>query len=89
MKWWPSSLSDGFTISRARVAFGKRDCGRPELDVERVEPRLYLRGQAHASAAKLGLSNPVTVVNLGCPVAFIKNRNRLVINRGGRLFDAR
>jgi hypothetical protein len=35
------------------------------------------------------LPNPVTVVNLGCTVAFIKNRNRLVIHWGGWFFDAR
>lgn len=31
-----------FAISRTKVSFGKRDCGRSELGVERVEPRLYL-----------------------------------------------
>jgi hypothetical protein len=66
------------TISTDRVRFGARKCLPPNLDAERVEPRLYLREQAHASAAKLGLPNPVTVVNLGCTVAFVKAKDRLV-----------
>lgn len=77
-----------FTISQDRVQFGGRKCLPPDLDAERVEPRLYLREQAHASASKLGLPNPVTVVNLGCTVAFIKSQNRLVIHWDGWFFDA-
>jgi hypothetical protein len=77
------------TISPDRVQFGAKKCLPPDLDAERVEPRLYLHEQAHASAAKLGLPNPVTVVNLGCTVAFVKARDRLVIHWGGWFFDAR
>jgi hypothetical protein len=77
------------TISADRVQFGARKCLPPDLDAERVEPRLYLREQAHASAAKLGLPNPVTVVNLGCTVAFVKAKDRLVIHWDGWFFDAR
>ncbi|WP_230029557.1 hypothetical protein [Massilia sp. Bi118] len=75
-------------ISQESVQFGSRNCPPPDLDAERVEPRLYLREQAHASARKLGLPNPVTVVNLGCTIAFIKNRDRLVIHWDGWFFDA-
>lgn len=78
-----------FTITKDRVQFGARKCLPPELDAESVEPRLYLLEQAHASAAKLGLPNPVTVVNLGCTVAFIKAKDRLVIHWDGWFFDAR
>lgn len=78
-----------FVISKAKVKIDKRDCGPTDFDAEKVEPRLYLREQAHASAAKLGLPNPVTVVNLGCTVAFVKARDRLVIHWGGWFFDAR
>ncbi|MGJ9418919.1 hypothetical protein ACHAC9_14295 [Massilia sp. CMS3.1] len=77
------------TITDDRVQFGKRKCLPPDLDAERVEPRLYVREKAHASASKLGLPNPVTVVNLGCTVAFVKNRNHLVIHWGGWFFNAR
>ena len=77
-----------FTISRQRVTFGSRDCGAPELQVERVEPDEYLREQAHASGENLRLPNPVTVVDLGCTIAFIKGKNRLVIFWKGWFFDA-
>jgi hypothetical protein len=77
------------TISANRVQFGARKCLPPDLNAERVEPRLYLREQAHASAAQLGLPNPVTVVNLGCTVAFVKAKDRLVIHWDGWFFDAR
>lgn len=77
-----------FTISRQRVTFGSRDCGAPELEVERVEPEEYLREQAHASGENLGLPNPVTVVDLGCTIAFIKGKNRLVIFWKGWFFNA-
>ena len=76
------------TIGADRVQFGAKKCLPPDLDAERVEPRLYLHEQAHASATKLGLPNPVTVVNLGCTVAFVKSKNRLVIHWDGWFFDA-
>lgn len=78
-----------FTIAKDRVQFGTRKCLPPEFEAERVEPRLYLREQAHASASKLGLPNPVTVVDLDCTVVFIKAKNRLVIHWDGWFFDAR
>lgn len=75
-------------ISQDSVRFGTRKCLPPDLDADRVEPRLYLHEQAHASASKLGLPNPITVVNLGCTIAFVKNRNHLVIHWDGWFFDA-
>lgn len=53
-----------FLISKAKVKFDKRDCGPTEFEAEKVEPRLHLRQAFHASAEKLGLPNPVTVVDL-------------------------
>jgi hypothetical protein len=76
------------TISKDSVQFGTRKCLPPDLEAQRVEPRLYMREKAHASAARLGLPNPVTVVNLGCTVAFVKNRNHLVIHWDGWFFNA-
>ncbi|GGY73207.1 hypothetical protein ACFFTM_01690 [Pseudoduganella plicata] len=77
-----------FTITKDRVAFGRRDCGAPTLDVMLVEPTLYLREQAHASSENLHLPNPVKVVDLGCTVAFIKSHNKLTIFWKGWFFDA-
>jgi len=77
-----------FTISKTAVAFGSRDCGAPELTMERVEPEAYRSEQAHASGDNLGLPNPVTVVDLGCTIAFVKGKNGLVILWKRWFFDA-
>jgi hypothetical protein len=77
-----------FTISKEKVVFGKRDCGPSTFEAQSVEPRLFLREQFHATSEKLGLPNPVTVVDLSCTSVFIKNQNRLVIAWDGWFFDA-
>lgn len=77
-----------FTISKEKVNFDNRDCGATAFEAERVEPNLHLREQFHASAKKLGLPNPVTVVDLSCTSVFVKNTNRLVIAWKGWFFDA-
>jgi hypothetical protein len=77
-----------FTIKKNQVQFGTRLCGPSDFEAERVEPRLFLREQFHASAEKLALPNPVTVVDLSCTSVFIKSRNRLVIAWDGWFFDA-
>lgn len=78
-----------FTVTENRVQFGSQTCSPPDFSAKWVEPRLYLREQAHASASHLGLPNPVTVVDLGCTVVFIKNPDRLVVHWKGWFFDAR
>ncbi|MDQ2821987.1 MAG: hypothetical protein M3Y65_16605 [Pseudomonadota bacterium] len=78
-----------FTISKDHVRFGKRDCGAPELTAKLVEPSHYLRQEAHASAELLKLPNPVTVVELGCTIAFIKNPHTIVLLWKGWFFDAK
>lgn len=77
-----------FTINKEHVTFGDRDCGPSEFEAESVEPTSFLREQFHADASKLGLPNPVTVVDLSCTSVFIKNANRLVIAWKGWFFDA-
>lgn len=78
-----------FTINKNHVRFGKRDCGPPELTAKLVEPGMYLREQAHASAELLHLPNPVTVVELGCTIAFIRNPQTIVVLWKGWFFDAK
>ncbi|TWI64300.1 hypothetical protein IP91_03069 [Pseudoduganella lurida] len=77
-----------FTISRSGVQFGKDVCLPPSLAAMSVEPRLYLREQAHASNDDIHLPNPVTVVQLGCTIAFVRGPDRLVIHWKGWFFDA-
>jgi hypothetical protein len=47
-----------FTIHKESVKFGDRECGPSEFEAERVEPKLYLPKEFHASAEKLGLPSP-------------------------------
>jgi len=75
-------------ITQDSVRFGTRKCLPPALDAALVQPKLYLRKQAHADSSMLHLPNPVTVVNLGCTIAFVKNPNHLVIHWDGWFFDA-
>lgn len=77
-----------FLISKRKVKFDERDCGETEFAAEKVEPNLHLRKAFHADAEKLGLPNPVTVVDLSCTSVFIKSSNRLVIAWQGWFFEA-
>ena len=76
------------TIRKESVKFGDRTCGPSGFDAESVEPRMFVREQCHAETRKLGLPNPVTVVDLSCTSVFIKSANRLVIAWKGWFFDA-
>lgn len=79
-----------FTISKKTVKVGNvDDCLPPAFDATIVEPSLYVRKWAHASAENLGLPNPVTVVDLGCTNAFIKSPKRIVVFWKGWFFDAK
>lgn len=77
-----------FFISKREVKFDDRDCGETEFAAQKVEPNLHLRKAFHADAEKLGLPNPVTVVDLNCTSVFIKGANRLVIAWQGWFFEA-
>ena len=81
-------LGQVFTIHKDKVKFGKMDCGQTEFEAQKVEPRLYLREEFHASSKELGLPNPVTVVDLSCTSIFITKPNHLVIFWQGWFFDA-
>ena len=81
-------LGHVMTISKDGVRFDGEACGAPNFDARRVDPNLYLREEARIGAAKLGLPNPVTVVDLSCTVAFLKKPNRLVVHWEGFFFDA-
>ena len=79
-----------FTINRKTVRLGRADdCLPPGFDAQLVETTRYVRKWAHASAENLGLPNPVTVVDLGCTSAFIKNRQSIVVFWKGWFFDAK
>ncbi|MGI4844448.1 MAG: hypothetical protein ACRYF7_14145 [Janthinobacterium lividum] len=81
-------LGQVFTIRKDKVKFGKMDCGETQFEAQKVEPRLHLREEFHASSKELRLPNPVTVVDLSCTSVFITKPNHLVIFWQGWFFDA-
>lgn len=76
------------TIGRDKVQLGDRVCDAPDFEVTKAETNRYFRQEAHASAKKLGLPNPVTAVHVSCTYVCIKSRNRLVVHWKGFFFDA-
>lgn len=76
------------TIDRDKVQLGARVCDSPTFEVTKAETNKFFRDQAHASAKKLGLTNPVTAVYVSCTEVYIKSRNRLVVHWKGFFFDA-
>lgn len=78
-----------FKISRDTIRFGSRECGRSDFTAVQVEPGMFLHKEFHASADKLRLPNPVTIVDLSCTTVFIKRPNRLVIAWDGWFFEAK
>ena len=75
-------------IGRDKVQLGDRVCESPSFEVTRAETNKYFREEAHASAKKLGLPNPVTSISVSCTFVHIKSRNRLVVHWKGFFFDA-
>lgn len=82
-------LGQVMTIQKEGTRFGSESCGAPSFYSKRVEPNQYVRQEAHISAAKLRLPNPVTVVDLGCTRVFIKRADEAVIFWDGFFFGAR
>ena len=76
------------TIDRDKVQLGARVCDSPSFEVTKAETNKFFRDQAHASAKKLGLPNPVIAVYVSCTEVYIKSRNRLVVHWKGFFFDA-
>lgn len=75
-------------ISARKIAFGNQVCADPTFLTERVETTIELRENARVSNDKLGLPNPVTVVELSCAYAYIKDRRRIVLAWNGIFFEA-
>jgi hypothetical protein len=81
-------LGQIMTIRKDGTRFGDQTCSAPSLEVERVEPNIYVHREAKISARKLRLPNPVDVVDIGCTHVFIKQRNKAVIFWDGFFFGA-
>lgn len=81
-------LGKRFVINEYGFRFGKEKCGAATFDSTWVEPNLYLREEAWASAEKLGLPNPAEVIDLTCTIVLVKSKDRLVLHWDGFFFDA-
>nr|WP_315394408.1 hypothetical protein [uncultured Duganella sp.] len=77
-----------FKINRDKIQLDERVCDAPSFEVTKAETNSYFRREAHASADKLGLPNPVTSIELNCTYVYPKSRNRLVVHWKGFFFDA-
>lgn len=75
-------------ISRDEIQLDDRVCSSPRFGVTKGETYKLFREEAHASAEKLGLPNPVTAIEVSCTDVYIKSRNRLVVHWKGFFFDA-
>lgn len=75
-------------IAKDRVQLGGRVCIAPTFEATQEDPQKHMEEQAHASAEKMGLPNPVTVVQVSCTVVFVKGPDRLVVHWKGYFFDA-
>lgn len=81
-------IGKSFVIDRRGFSFGKEKCGAATFASTWVEPTLYLREEAWASAEKLGLPNPAEVIDLTCTIVLVKSKDRLVLHWDGFFFDA-
>lgn len=75
-------------ISSEQVKFGNQVCPASNFLAERVETNIELRENARVSNDNLGLPNPVTVVELSCAYAYLKDRRRIVLAWNGIFFEA-
>lgn len=75
-------------ISKEEIRFGDQVCSQSNFLAESVETNIELRENARVSNDLLRLPNPVTVVELSCAYAYIKDRNRIVLAWNGVFFDA-
>lgn len=77
-----------FVIQSGKVQLNDRTCKAPNFEVTRAETNDYFARQAHISADRLGLPNPVTAVHLNCTYVYKKAPGRLVVHWKGYFFDA-
>jgi hypothetical protein len=77
-----------FSIASDKVQFGDRTCTEPDFEVTVAERDRFFQTQAHVSAAKLGLPDPVTAVHVNCTYVYKKAPDKLVVHWKGYFFDA-
>lgn len=77
-----------FVVEPGKVSMDGEVCDEPEFTRHYEDAVRYLREEAHASSWKLGLPLTVTVIDLSCTEALIKNHDHIVVLWKGVFFDA-
>lgn len=75
-------------IERDKISLAGETCKDPEFERHYEDTARYLREEAHASSARLGLPEVVMVIDLSCTEALLKADNKIVIYWKGFFFDA-
>jgi len=75
-------------VRRDSVMFNGEPCRAPELTRHREETARYMREGYHARVGYLGLPYTITVIDLDCTEAFLKNKGKIVVFWEGYFFDA-
>lgn len=75
-------------VRRDSVMFNGESCRAPELTRRRQDAAKYVREGYHARVGGLGLPDIVTVVDLDCTEAFLKEREKIVVFWQGYFYDA-
>ena len=75
-------------VRRDSVMFNGEPCRAPESTRRRHDAAKYVREGYHARVGGLGLPDIVTVVDLDCTEAFLKEREKIVVFWQGYFYDA-
>ena len=75
-------------VRRDSVMFNGELCRAPQLMRRRHDAAKYVREGYHARVGGLGLPDIVTVVDLDCTEAFLKEREKIVVFWQGYFYDA-
>lgn len=75
-------------VRRDSVVFDGEPCRAPELTPRRESTAKYVREGYHARVGYLGLPDTVTVIDLDCTEAFLKNKGKIVVFWEGYFYDA-
>lgn len=76
-------------VRRDSVMFNGEPCRAPDLAGHRVDAAKYMREGYHARVGYLGLPETITVIDLDCTEAFLKNKENIVVFWRGYFFDAK
>lgn len=75
-------------VRRDSVMFNGEPCRAPELTRHREDAAKYVREGYRARVGYLGLSDTITVVDLDCTEAFLKEKDKIVVFWQGYFYDA-